>query len=76
MSGEVRITNSLGDTLITIAEGSIFGETEAIESVKRLEAIKRKFFCMAATTSVMMVCPSMVYLKKINNDQFLSFELN
>jgi hypothetical protein len=68
MSGEVRITNTVGDTLITIAEGSIFGEIEAIDSVKRLEPVKRRFYCIAATLSVIMICPSMVYLKKINDD--------
>ncbi|KAM3146406.1 hypothetical protein pb186bvf_001375 [Paramecium bursaria] len=69
INGDVRLTNQMGESLINISEGSVFGEIETIEQTLRtLHAI-----CFQKTT--VLICPSKFFFKLVKENTSLYFEL-
>ena len=65
MTGEVRLTNLRGDTLLNIHEGFIFGEIEVIDSVNR------QYQAVASAGSVVLMCSNRCFFETLDNNEDL-----
>lgn len=70
MTGEVRLTNLEGDTLLNIHEGFIFGEMEGLESVG-----ERFTHAVVSRDSIIIGCPIDNFLIAVYKRNVLAFEL-
>ncbi|CAK59622.1 unnamed protein product (macronuclear) [Paramecium tetraurelia] len=69
LSGDVRLSDATGESIIRVMEGTVFGEVESIEQTLR------RWHAHAVTKSVVLMCPGRFFesLIKQNSTQF--FEL-
>lgn len=62
LSGDVRLTDSGGELIIRVMEGTVFGEIESIEQSNR------KWHAHSITKSVVMICPGKIFLQSLAED--------
>ncbi|CAK62498.1 unnamed protein product (macronuclear) [Paramecium tetraurelia] len=69
VSGEVRLCDEQGNTLLNIQEGYIFGEIEILEDCYRKQS------AVACRDSLVIICPISQFLQLIQDDESLLFEI-
>ncbi|CAD8151326.1 unnamed protein product [Paramecium pentaurelia] len=69
VSGEVRLCDEQGNTLLNIQEGYIFGEIEILEDCYRKQS------AVACKDSLVIMCPISQFLQLIQEDESLLFEI-
>ncbi|CAD8067424.1 unnamed protein product [Paramecium sonneborni] len=69
ITGEVRLCDEQGRSLLNIIEGSIFGEMEILDQVNRKQS------AIASKNSIVIIFPVQIFLDIIQTDENLSFEI-
>ncbi|CAD8068174.1 unnamed protein product [Paramecium sonneborni] len=69
ITGEVRLCDDQGRSLLNIMEGSIFGEMEILDQVNRKQS------AIASKNSIVIIFPVQIFLNIIQIDENLSFEI-
>ncbi|CAD8058760.1 unnamed protein product [Paramecium primaurelia] len=69
ITGEVRLCDEQGRSLLNIIEGSIFGEMEILDQVNRKQS------AIASKNSIVIIFPVQIFLDIIQTDESLSFEI-